>query len=152
MLPTPTRYFVVAAAAEGATRLNAFDNALLSARIGNVNLVRLSSILPPGAVYDSDLQLPPGALVPTAYGSIISEVEGELIAAAVGVIISDDSVGVIMEYGGKCSREEAYEAVSKMLDEAFARRGLTAKEKKIAAVEHRVERVGCCLAAVPLWY
>jgi arginine decarboxylase len=152
MLPTPTRYFVTAACAEGSTRLNAFDNALLAARIGNVNLMRLSSILPPGAVYDSDLQLPPGALVPTAYGSIISNVEGELIAAAVGVITSVDHIGVIMEYGGKCSRAEAHEAVSQMLDEAFARRGLTAKEKKIAAAEHRVERVGCCLAAVPLWY
>lgn len=152
MLPTPTRYFVTAAAAEGSSRLNAFDNALLSARIGNVNLVRLSSILPPGAMYDSDLQLPPGALVPTAYGAIISDVPGEQIAAAVGVIISADSVGVIMEYGGKCSREEAYEVVSKMLDEAFARRGLTAVDKKIAAVEHRVDRVGCCLAAVPMWY
>lgn len=152
MLPTPTRYFVTAACAEGPTRLNAFDNALLAARIGNVNLMRLSSILPPGAIYDSDLQLPPGALVPTAYGSITSDVEGELIAAAVGVIIAANNIGVIMEYGGKCGRTEAHEAVSQMLDEAFARRGLTAKEKKITAVEHRVERVGCCLAAVPLWY
>jgi arginine decarboxylase len=152
MLPTPTRYFVTAACAEGSTALNAFDNALLAARIGNVNLVRLSSILPPNAVYDSNLQLPPGALVPTAYGSIVCDVEGKLIAAAAGVIVSPDSIGVIMEFGGKCSRQEAHDIVSKMLDEAFARRGLTVKEKRIAAVEHRVERVGCCLAAVPLWY
>ncbi len=152
MLPTPTRYFVTAACAEGSTALNAFDNALLAARIGNVNLLRLSSILPPKAVYDPDLQLPPGAMVPTAYGSIVCDVEGELIAAAVGVIVSAESIGVIMEYGGKCSRQEAYDAVSRMLDEAFARRGLSAQEKRIAAVEHRVERVGCCLAAVPLWY
>lgn len=152
MLPTPNRYFLTAAAAEGLTRLNAFDNALLAARIGNVNLVRLSSILPPGAVYDAALELPPGALVPTAYGTIISEVEGELIAAAIGVIIAEGSFGVIMEYGGRCSRAEAHAAVDRMLDDAFARRGLKAADKKIVAVEHRVERVGCCLAAVPLWY
>lgn len=152
MLPTPTRYFITAASAEGATALNAFDNALLAARIGNVNLVRLSSILPPGAVYESDLELPPGALVPIAYGSIVSDTPGELIAAAVGVIVSPGDIGVIMEFGGKCNRDEAHAAVNRMLDEAFARRGLSAKDKRIAAVEHRVERVGCCLAAVPLWY
>jgi arginine decarboxylase len=34
--------------AEGSTPLNAFDNALLAAGIGNVNLIKVSSILPPG--------------------------------------------------------------------------------------------------------
>src|SRR5262249_3760585 len=36
-----------AAAAEGGTPLNAFDNALLAGGIGNVNLVKMSSIMPP---------------------------------------------------------------------------------------------------------
>ena len=34
--------------AEGGTPLNAFDNALLAAGIGNINLIKVSSILPPG--------------------------------------------------------------------------------------------------------
>ena len=33
--------------AEGGTALNAFDNALLAAGIGNINLIKISSILPP---------------------------------------------------------------------------------------------------------
>ena len=33
--------------AEGGTPLNAFDNALLAAGIGNINLVKVSSIIPP---------------------------------------------------------------------------------------------------------
>lgn len=152
MLPVPQRYFLTAACAEGESRLNAFDNALLAGRIGNVNLIRVSSILPPGAVYDPRLELPPGALVPTAYGSIISETPGELIAAAVGVGLSENTFGVIMEFSGKCSREEAYENIDRMLEEAFKRRGMKLVEKKIAACEHRVVRIGCCLAAVPLWY
>ena len=32
--------------AEGGTTLNAFDNALLAAGIGNINLIKVSSILP----------------------------------------------------------------------------------------------------------
>ena len=34
--------------AEGPTKLNAFDNALLNAKIGDINLIKVSSILPSG--------------------------------------------------------------------------------------------------------
>jgi arginine decarboxylase len=151
VLPTPKKYFVTAACAEGTNKLNAFDNALLKAGIGNINLIRVSSILPPEAEYEPELKFPLGALVPTAYGSITSDIPGELIASAVGVAVSE-TFGVIMEFGGKCSGNEAHEAVSRMLDEAFATRGLKILERKIAASEHRVEKVGCCIAAVPMWY
>jgi len=152
MLPTPTRYFLTAGCAEGKSHLNAFDNALLNAGIGNINLIRISSILPPNVRYDPHIVLPRGSLVPTAYGYIISDVPGELIAAAVGVAIAEDGFGVIMEFAGKCSLEAAREAVDAMLEEAFARRGLVALEKKIEACAHKVVKIGCCLAAVPLWY
>lgn len=152
MLPTPKKYFVTAAASEGRSKLTAFDNALLKARIGNVNLIRVSSILPPGTENDPDLVLPPGSLVPTAYGYIMSDVPGELISAAVGVGISGDTFGVIMEFSGKCSKEEAEKNIENMVKEAFETRGMELKDIKIAAVEHRVEKIGCALAAVPLWY
>ncbi|MBF7081809.1 arginine decarboxylase, pyruvoyl-dependent [Desulfallas sp. Bu1-1] len=152
MLPTPKKYFLTAAAAEGKTELTAFDNALLAGGIGNINLIRVSSILPPGAEYDPDMQIPPGSLVPTAYGYVCSDVPGELIAAAVGVGLSSDTFGVIMEFAGRASREEAEKRIEAMLREAFATRGLELKDIKIAAVEHRVEKVGCALAAVPLFY
>ncbi len=152
MLPTPKKYFVTAASSEGRSKLNAFDNALLKGRIGNVNLLRVSSILPPSAEYDPDLVLPPGSLVPTAYGYIMSEVPGELISAAVGVGISEDAFGVIMEFSGKCNKEEAEKNIESMVKEAFETRGMQLKDIKIAAVEHRVEKIGCALAAVPLWY
>lgn len=152
MLPTPKKFFVTAGSAEGETYLTAFDNALLDARIGNLNLIRVTSILPPEARYCPELQIPPGSLVPTAYGYIVSDVPGELIAAAVGVGLSDNSFGVIMEYSGQCSEKEACQNIELMLKEAFARRGMELVEIKMASVEHRVERTGCALAAVPLWY
>ena len=40
------RAVLVSADAEGGTKLNAFDNALLKAGIGNANLVKLSSVVP----------------------------------------------------------------------------------------------------------
>ncbi|GBF34030.1 pyruvoyl-dependent arginine decarboxylase [Desulfocucumis palustris] len=152
MLPTPKKYFLTAAAAEGESTLTAFDNALLSGKVGNINLIRVSSILPPGAEHDPELVIPPGSLVPTAYGYIVSSEPGQLIAAAVGVGLSPDTFGVIMEFSGVCGKEEAYNNIKSMLEEAFRSRKMELKDMKIAAVEHRVVKTGCALAAVPMWY
>lgn len=152
MLPLPKKYFTTAASCEGKTELNAFDGALLNAKVGNTNLLRVSSILPPGCEYTPDLLIPPGSLLPIAYGTITSTVKGERIAAAVAVGIKKDSFGVIMEYEGVCTKEEAEEQVRKMVDEAFEMRGLELEEVKVAAVDHVVENIGCVFAAVPLWY
>lgn len=152
MLPTPKKFFLAAGSAEGENHLNAFDNALLKGKVGNINLIRVTSILPPGVQYCPEMEIPPGSLVPTAYGYIISDVPGELISAAVGVGFSKDSFGVIMEFSGKCNKAEAERAVERMLIEAFKNRGMELVDTKIAATEHRVVKIGCSLAAVPLWY
>lgn len=152
MLPLPKKYFLTAASCEGETELTAFDGALLKARVGNTNLLKVSSILPPGCEYDPGLVIPPGSLLPIAFGRIISTDHGELIAAAVGVGILKDSFGVIMEFAAKCSKSEAEIQVSKMVEEAFRVRGLQLDEIKVAATEHVVEKIGCAFAAVPLWY
>lgn len=153
MLPLPKKYFVTAASSEGETKLTAFDRALLGARVGNTNLLRVSSILPPGCEYEPDLVIPPGSLLPIAYGSIVSDVPGDIISAAVAVGISHkDSYGVIMEFSGRCSKEEAENEVRKMVEEAFKVRGLELVEVKVASAEHKVEKIGCAFAAVPLWY
>ena len=102
-----------AGTAEGSTPLNAFDNALLAAGIGNINLIKVSSILPPGVELVPLPRIKPGALVPTAYAAMTSEVPGEVVAAAVGWARPIDPAknGVIMEYQGGCviSFDESFE-------------------------------------------
>ena len=75
--------------AEGETPLNAFDAALMAACIGNTNLVKVSSILPPHCEEISPVRLPFGALVPAAYASASGEQPGEIISAAVAVAEQD---------------------------------------------------------------
>lgn len=152
MLPTPTKFTLVAGAAEGGTPLNAFDRALLAAGCGNVNLVRVSSILPPNAVYVEEIPLPPGALVPVAYGALTSTTPGELITAAVGVGIPKEGFGVIMEYSGRLSGPEAEKIMHQMLSEAFAVRGLPLTRYMVRAVSHKVVHTGAVFAGVVLWY
>ena len=141
-----------AGTAEGSTRLNAFDNALLAAGIGNINLVRISSILPPGVDIVPLPRIKPGAIVPTAFAAQTSEVPGEVVAAAVGWARPEDQSknGVIMEYHDKATREEAERMIVQMLEEAFKVRGERIRDMKVFACEHRVERTGCALAAVTL--
>lgn len=152
MLPTPKKFTLVAGAAEGPTSLNAFDNALLVAGIGNLNLMRVSSILPPGAQLVEQLDIAPGSLTPTAYGSSSSEEPGEQIAAAVGIGFSEDTFGVIMEWAGKGTAAEAEANIRRMVEAAFAERNLELKDIMLKSVEHRVEQCGCAFAAVALWY
>ncbi|MGI6468970.1 MAG: arginine decarboxylase, pyruvoyl-dependent [Syntrophomonadaceae bacterium] len=153
MLPLPKKYFLTAASCEGETELTAFDGALLKARVGNTNLLKVSSILPPGCQYCPELIIPEGSLLPIAYGTIICSEPGTRIAAAVAVgVQKNNGFGVIMEYEGHCSQAEAEMMVEKMVKEAFAIRNLELADIKIAATEHVVEKIGCAFAAVPLWY
>jgi arginine decarboxylase len=138
--------------AEGGTALNAFDNALLAAGIGNINLIKISSILPPDVPVVELPKIKPGALVPTAYAAITSETPGETVAAAVGYALPDDPAknGVIMEFHGVATRDEAERQIRAMLEEAFRIRGEPMAEMRVLSVDHRVERIGCALAAITL--
>lgn len=150
-LAQPQRFMIVAAAAEADHALTAFDAALLNVGLGNVNLVRLSSILPPGCREEDGIDFPPGSFVPTAYGAISSEMKGEHIAAAVGIGFTAGSFGVIMEHAGNCSAETARNKVEAMIEEAFLNRGLVLDGLKIKTIEHKVEKAGAAIAAVALW-
>jgi arginine decarboxylase len=138
--------------AEGKTPLNAFDNALLAAGIGNVNLLKISSIVPPNISIIALPRIQPGSIIPMAYASMVSEVPGEIIAAAVAWALPEhrEKAGVIMEVHDKATRAEAEGTVVQMLHEAFRARGEAIRELNVFAVEHQVERTGCTVAAVAL--
>ncbi len=152
MTKTITMAAATAGHAEGRTSLNAFDNALLAAGIGNINLIKVSSIVPPDVSMIELPKIKPGALVPTAYAAMISDVPGQIVAAAVGYALPDDPArnGVIMEFHGVATREDAERAIVAMLEEAFETRGEPIHEMRVFAAEHTVERVGCALAAITL--
>ena len=150
---TPTQYFLVSGASDGMTPLNAFDGALLQAGIGNTNIVKMSSIVPPHCQLISQIPLPPGALIPAAYGALSSDVPGEMIAAGVAIALPEDENrnGLIMEYSGKGDRFMIEEIVRNMGLEGMKVRGWKIKELKSIAADYRVKKIGAVLAAVVLW-
>ena len=83
-------------------------------------------------------QIKPGALVPTAYAAMTSEVPGEVVAAAVGWArpVDPRKNGVIMEFHDKATRDEAERMIVQMLEEAFRVRGETIRDMQVFAAEH----------------
>lgn len=153
MLPIPVRFTFGSGWGEADAGLNAFDAALLASGMGDLNLLRVSSILPPGAVLTEQLDIPAGMLVPTAYGTLTECEAGRTIAAAVAVgLPADNGCGVIMECSGYYSKQEIEERITVMVETAFAMRQRPLREIKLAAVEHTVEKCGCVFAGVALWY
>ena len=150
---TPTQYFLVSGASEGYTPLNAFDGALLQAGIGNTNIVKMSSIVPPHCQRISPIALPPGALVPTAYAALTSDVPGEIISAGVALALPEDEEqnGLIMEYSAKGERHKIEETVRNMAVEGMKVREWKIKDLKSISIEYRIKRIGAVLAAVVLW-
>ena len=150
---TPTQYFLVSGTSDGYTPLNAFDGALLQAGIGNTNIVKMSSIVPPHCQRISPIALPPGALVPTAYAALTSDAPGEIISAGVALALPEDEEqnGLIMEYSAKGERHKIEETVRNMAVEGMKLRGWKIKDLKSIAVEYRIKNIGAVLAAVVLW-
>ncbi|MGD8428391.1 MAG: arginine decarboxylase, pyruvoyl-dependent [Balneolaceae bacterium] len=156
MVNTPNIFCLVKGAAEGRTRLNAFDNSLLNAGVGDTNLMRMSSILPPGAEQReiSDIDLPAGGLIPLAYAAIDSTTPGRYISSAIAVGIPEDESepGVIMEFEDHSRLDNVESIVRQMVIDAFDYRKRKLKEIKSIGIEHKVENCASTFAAAVLWY
>ena len=153
IIPTPTKYFLVSGCAEGFTELNAFDAALINAGVGNTNLVRLSSILPPRCEEIPPVRIPQGALLPAAYSSVTSDEPGRVLTAAVSIAFPEDEdhCGLIMEYHDFAPRAAVEEKVRQMALAGMDFRGQKVKGVESLACEHVVRETGAAFAAVVLW-
>ena len=116
-----------------------------------MNLVKVSSIVPPGAeVVTETPNLPRGALVPCVYAERTSETPGERIAVAMAVGLADDGFGVVMESDGETA-EEARAQAMEMVAEAFRVRRLSLRRTLSVAIEHQVVRCGAVVVACVYW-
>ena len=147
-------YTLVSGVGYGDTALNAFDNALCCAGVGDYNLIKVSSIWPAMSNEEKNVGGVPGGILPIAYGSKIGNEEGVQIVAAVAVGIPEDpkEIGVIMEYSGLGNDEQAEFNVKKMVQEAMRNRNIKIKEIKCITSSCIVSSKFCCaFAGIALW-
>jgi arginine decarboxylase len=139
--------------AEGETRLNAFDNALIAAGIGDWNLVKVTSVAPAAArLVEIRPAAESGCVVPVVLASVESDRPGELVTASVGIGRGNGGHGMIMEASGPGDPEQMEASVRRMLNESFMRRGLELETVTVRSMSHTVENVGASVAAVVLWW
>jgi arginine decarboxylase len=153
IFPTSKTYFLACGASEGSTELNAFDAALLQAGIGNTNLIKASSIIPPACREIAPVSLPFGAFVPVAYAWVARDQPGEVISAGIAIAFPKDETkpGLIMEHADQAGRKVTEEKVIQMAKEGMEVRGEPVQRIVSRAIEHRVASLGVAIAAVVLW-
>lgn len=153
MVKTPNIYKLVKGFGEGRMPLNAFDKALLDAGVGDTNLVRMSSIVPPACKEVREIELPKGGLIPIAYANITSSTPGDIISACIAVGIPEDPTepGVIMEHEDHLPLVEVEATVRQMCVDAFEYRNRKLKEVKSLGIEYTVIKCGSVFAAAVLW-
>ncbi|MCS7385482.1 MAG: pyruvoyl-dependent arginine decarboxylase [archaeon GB-1867-005] len=147
----PTRYFVTSGkAVSNVSPLNAFDRALMEARIAQCNLVPVTSILPKNAVEVDYEDILPGTVTFTVMARADGQL-GEVIGAGVGIAKCAD-YGLIAEAYGSKSEVELREELMAKLKEMAEARGMEIDEIKVRVESMRVEaaRYGCVVAAVIL--
>ncbi len=150
-LPVPRNFCLVSCRSEGATELNAFDNALLAAGIGDANLIKVTSIIPTGCTFrKKPKQFLKGEFIPVVYAEKISSEKGARLAAALGVGTAPDGFGVVVEAKG-VSIDEVEKDIEKKIKAAFKVRRLKLKKIKFTAREYQVKKCGCVLAACLYW-
>ena len=150
----PNKFFLAAGHSEGMTPLNAFDSALMDAGVGNTNLMRMSSILPPNSKQIKPFKLPLGALIPIAYAGKTSTQVDEIISAGVAVAIPQDKKlnGLIMEYSAPGRKTDIERIVRDMAEEGMRYRNYKLKEILSISAEHHVKNIGAAFASVVLWW
>jgi arginine decarboxylase len=149
-LLVPRFHFMRAGSGDAPTQLEAFDRALLDAGVGNVNLLRLSSILPPGCREISGAKLPQGALVPVAYASITSDSPGAVISAAVAAAFPEDEnhCALVMEHSAHAPAAEVEARVRRMAESNMAYRGQKIARVASVSSQHLVRDRGAAFACV----
>lgn len=145
--------------AEGRTAKCAFDAALAEAGIGDHNVVRYSSILPPDAAVresgtlERDFEV--GVPVGTVIADHVSSTGGQEIAAGIGLAQAAEG-GVFMEESGAVAAERIEARIEDDLQQGRSlREGWTFSDQTITVVDHTVEDVGAVVVAAvfrPLEY
>ncbi len=148
MWEVPHEVWLTSGVGEGSTRLNSFDKALFNAGIGNLNLMRVTSILPARAkIVDlrrdgNQVDIPFGCLVPTVYSTISSDVPGQKIACGLVLAVPDDRDrnGVIFEVSLLGDGQEVARILDGMAEEAAKLRNMKSFRVIKAVSECTVEK------------
>nr|WP_295161975.1 arginine decarboxylase, pyruvoyl-dependent [uncultured Methanobrevibacter sp.] len=139
---------IVSGKDEGPTKLNAFDNALSDAGIGDVNLIKVSSMLAGNAEIVDLPTLKPGSMVNCVLSEITSDVPGEEITAVVALAIGEE-LGCVVETTGRNQKlEDLIDEAKFMVKYMMDTRGVEIKELIVEPSTTTVKNIASVIASV----
>lgn len=133
---------------EGPTKLNAFDNALLDAGIGNVNLIPVSSMLPSKIEIIPLPKLEPGEMTNCVLSHQYSDNPGDEIAAVIAFAQAKEMGCVIETSGVNKSIKELEKKAKFMAEYMIEKRGLKIINYKSVIQTHKVIDKASVVAAL----
>lgn len=146
LLDQPKHVLVGSGRGEGNYPLLAFDLGLQDAGVGNLNLMRVTSVFPPRAelhfIEYNDPHLPePGALTPCVYSRHDGS-HGDLIGCAIAVGIPDDPQfnGLIFETSGFGPGDQFAKDATSMVEQAMIAHHIPLREILTVQAELRISQ------------
>ena len=139
---------IVSGKDEGPTKLNAFDNALTDAGIGDVNLIKVSSMLAKNTEINELPKLKAGAMVNCVLSEITSDNPGDEITAVIAVAIGEELGCVVETTGINENPEDLTNEARKMVEYMMEKRGVKTKDLIIEKSTTTVEEIASVVASV----
>ena len=133
---------------EGPTKLNAFDNALLDADIGNVNLIPVSSMLPPNTQLVDLPELEVGAMTNCVLAHQYSDNPGDIISAVIAYAQAEEMGCVVETSGINKTKKELLDEARFMAEYMIEKRKLTITDYKSIMQTHKVDEKASVVAAL----
>ena len=133
---------------EGPTKLNAFDNALSDAGIGDVNLIKVSSMLSGNAEINELPKLKSGAMVNCVLSEITSDNPGDEISAVIAVAIGEELGCVVETTGTNKNQKDLIDEANFMVKYMMEKRGVEIRELIVESSTTTVEKIASVVASV----
>ena len=139
---------IVSGKDEGPTKLNAFDNALSDAGIGDANLIKVSSMLAGNAEVCELGKLKAGAMVNCVLSEVTSDNPGDEITAVVAVAIGNELGCVVETTGTNESEDKLIDEATFMLKYMMEKRGVEIENLIVESSTAKVENIASAVASV----
>ena len=139
---------IVSGKDEGPTKLNAFDNALSSAGIGDVNLIKVSSMLAGNTEIQNLPKLKAGAMVNCVLSQVTSDNPGDEITAVIALAIGD-KLGCVVETSAINKKtNEIIDEAEEMVKYMMRKREVDIKELIVEYSTTKVKNIASVVSAV----
>ena len=139
---------IVSGKDEGPTKLNAFDNALTDAGIGDVNLIKVSSMLAGDCEVEELPKLKAGAMVNCVLSEITSSNPGDEITAVIAVAIGDKLGCVVETTGINKDLDGLIDEAKMMVEYMMDKRGVEIENMIVESSTATVENIASVVASV----